>query len=56
MCALCMLSVCVNVLEQIHESMAPADRKDKLKIESAIDKFCDQRLSSRDDKMVRLKV
>lgn len=40
------------MLEQVHESMAPADRKDKGKIEAAIDAFCDQRLASRDDKMV----
>lgn len=46
------LPVCVSVLEQIHESMAPADRKNKDKIEAAIDTFCDQRLSARDDKMV----
>ncbi|CAN0499103.1 unnamed protein product, partial [Ectocarpus sp. 12 AP-2014] len=43
--------VCVNVLEQISESMPAADRKNKDKIEAAIDAFCDQRLSSRDDKM-----
>ncbi|CAN0447073.1 unnamed protein product, partial [Hapterophycus canaliculatus] len=43
--------VCVSVLEQIHESMAPADRKNKDKIEAAIDTFCGQRLSARDDKM-----
>lgn len=32
--------------------MPAADRKNKDKIEAAIDTFCDQRLSSRDDKMV----
>lgn len=46
------LAVCVSVLEQVHESMAPADRKNKDKIEAAIDAFCGQRLASRDDKMV----
>lgn len=45
-------AVCVSVLEQVHESMAPADRKNKDKIEAAIDTFCDKRLSARDDKMV----
>lgn len=46
-------AVCVNVLEQVAESMAPADRKDQAKIEAAIDAFCGQRLSAKDDKMVR---
>lgn len=49
------LAVCVSVLEQIHESMPAADRKKKDKIEAAIDTFCDQRLSSRDDKMVSVR-
>lgn len=49
------LAVCVSVLDQIHDSMEPADRKNKDKIEAAIDTFCGQRLSSRDDKMVSLK-
>lgn len=43
----------MSVLNQVHESMAPEDRKNQLKIEAAIDTFCGQRLSSRDDKMVR---
>lgn len=43
--------VCVSVLNQVNESLAPADRKNQLKIEAAIDTFCGQRLSSRDDKM-----
>lgn len=46
-------AVCVSVLEQVAESMAPADRKDQAKIEAAIDSFCGQRLSAKDDKMVR---
>lgn len=46
-------AVCVSVLNQVNESLAPADRKNQLKIEAAIDTFCGQRLSSRDDKMVR---
>lgn len=46
-------AVCVNVLEQVAESMAAADRKDQAKIEAAIDAFCGQRLSAKDDKMVR---
>lgn len=50
------MAVCVNVLEQISESMPAADRKNKDKIEAAIDAFCDQRLSSRDDKMVSVSV
>lgn len=45
-------AVCVNVLEQVHESMEPADRKNKDKIEAAIDTFCGKRLAARDDKMV----
>lgn len=47
-----MYAVCVNVLEQVNETMAPADRKNQAKIEAAIDAYCGQRLSSRDDKMV----
>ncbi|CAM9673049.1 unnamed protein product [Ascophyllum nodosum] len=43
--------VCVNVLEQVSGSMAAADRKDQLKIEAAVDAYCGQRLSAKDDKM-----
>lgn len=52
-CVLCPVStVCVSVLEQVSESMSAADRKNQDKIEAAIDTFCGQRLSARDDKMV----
>lgn len=55
-CAVFSGTVCVHVLENVADSMPDADRKNKLKIEAAIDKFCGQRLSSRDDKMVRCRV
>jgi mesencephalic astrocyte-derived neurotrophic factor len=44
-------TVCINVLEQVDASLAPADKKNKDKIEAAIEKFCSQKLSAKDDKM-----
>lgn len=46
-------AVCVSVLNQVNELLAPEDRKNQAKIEAAIDTFCAGRLSARDDKMVR---
>jgi deoxycytidylate deaminase len=44
-------TVCIKVLEQVDASLAPADKKNKDKIEAAIEKFCSQKLGAKEDKM-----
>ncbi|CAM9267027.1 unnamed protein product [Chrysoparadoxa australica] len=43
--------VCINVLNQIDGMLEGKAKKNKDAIEDAIDKYCDQKLASKDDKM-----
>lgn len=43
--------MCISVLDKVEALLDAAGKKDKDKIEAAIEKYCSQKLPAKDDKM-----